>query len=146
VLSVPAMLPNVRLKLARRQTSCAQAKSYFDVPELLRKHFLAEVLVPSPIPPHLITFPDQKTPQPALTTPPLNLMNKPSTHYRGRCSRDSSPCECGISPIARLSPCRAPDGMIASPSASLDHRKYVFQGDVICECGETGCEIASLLR
>lgn len=46
-------------------------------------------------------------------------------------------------PIARLSPCRAPDGMIASPSASLVHRKYVFQGDVICECGETGCEIAT---
>jgi len=126
-----------------------QAKSYFDVPELLRKHFLAEVLVPSPRPPHLVTFPDQKTPQPALTTPPLNLMTTSSTNPQPTtvdvAPATPRPANVESPPIARLSPCRAPDGMIASPSASLVHRKYVFQGDVICECGETGCEIATRL-
>ena len=48
-----------------------------------------------------------------------------------------------LHPVDGNSPPRAPDGMIASPSASLVHRKYVFQGDVICECGETGCVIAT---
>ena len=37
-----------------------KAKSYFIVPELLRHHYQAEILVPSPLPPHLITFPIQK--------------------------------------------------------------------------------------
>jgi len=34
-----------------------RAKSCFNVPELLRHHYQAEILVPSPLPPHLITFP-----------------------------------------------------------------------------------------
>ena len=34
-----------------------KAKSCFAVPELLRHFYQAEVLVPSPLPPHLITFP-----------------------------------------------------------------------------------------
>ena len=42
--------------------------SYFAVPELLRKHFLAEVLVPSPIPPHLIIFPKHKNEPPPKPT------------------------------------------------------------------------------
>ena len=37
-----------------------KAKNYFAVPELLRHFYQAEVLVPSPLPPHLITFPTQK--------------------------------------------------------------------------------------
>ena len=38
-----------------------KAKSCFEVPELLRHFYQAEVLVPSPLPPHLIIFPTQKT-------------------------------------------------------------------------------------
>src|SRR5689334_22996662 len=34
-----------------------KAKSSFEVPELLRQ---AEILIPSPLPPHLISFPTQK--------------------------------------------------------------------------------------
>ena len=37
-----------------------KAKHCFAVPELLRHHYQAEVLVPSPLPPHLIVFPSQK--------------------------------------------------------------------------------------
>ena len=37
-----------------------KATSCFAVPELLRHFFQAEVLVPSPLPPHLIVFPSQK--------------------------------------------------------------------------------------
>ena len=122
-----------------------QAKSYFDVPELLRKHFLAEVLVPSPIPPHLISFPEIPL-QPAIN-PPLPLkMTSPTPSQPttvGVAPATPHPVDGKSPPIARFSPCRAPDGMIASPSASLVHRKYVFQGDVICECGETGCVIAT---
>ena len=39
-----------------------KAKSYFAVPELLRHYYQAEVLVPSPLPPHLITFPSNIKP------------------------------------------------------------------------------------
>lgn len=126
-----------------------QAKSYFDVPELLRKHFLAEVLVPSPIPPHLISFPDQIPLQPAINPPlPLKMTSPtpsptPQPTTVGVAPATPHPVDGKSPPIARFSPCRAPDGMIASPSASLVHRKYVFQGDVICECGETGCVIAT---
>jgi hypothetical protein len=34
-----------------------KAKSCFAVPELLRHYYQAEILIPSPLPPHLITFP-----------------------------------------------------------------------------------------
>ena len=37
-----------------------KATSCFAVPELLRHFFQAEVLVPSPLPPHLIVFPSRK--------------------------------------------------------------------------------------
>jgi hypothetical protein len=37
-----------------------KAKNCFAVPELLRHFYQAEILVPSPLPPHLITFPTQK--------------------------------------------------------------------------------------
>ena len=38
-----------------------QAKNMFAVPELLRKYYQAEVLVPSPVPPHLLSFPRVST-------------------------------------------------------------------------------------
>jgi len=37
------------------------AKNMFAVPELLRKYYQAEVLVPSPVPPHLLSFPRVST-------------------------------------------------------------------------------------
>ena len=37
-----------------------KAKSCFAIPELLRHFFQAEVLIPSPLPPHLIVFPSKK--------------------------------------------------------------------------------------
>ena len=36
-----------------------KAKKVFDVPEALQRFYQAEVLVPSPIPPHLIIFPSK---------------------------------------------------------------------------------------
>ena len=36
-----------------------KAKSSFEVPEL-RHNYQAEILIPSPLPPHLISFPTQK--------------------------------------------------------------------------------------
>ena len=38
-----------------------KAENAFAVPELLRHFYQAEVLVPSPLPPHLITLPNTKT-------------------------------------------------------------------------------------
>ena len=37
-----------------------KAKNYFDIPELLRHYYQAEVLVPSPLPAHLISFPSKR--------------------------------------------------------------------------------------
>ena len=37
-----------------------KAKNCFEVPQLLRHYYQAEILVPSPLPPHLISFPTQK--------------------------------------------------------------------------------------
>ena len=36
-----------------------KAKKVFDVPDTLQRFYQAEVLVPSPVPPHLIVFPKQ---------------------------------------------------------------------------------------
>ena len=48
----------------------AKADNVFKVPELLRRFYQAEVLVPSPLPPHLIIFPRRKNGKKADTSSP----------------------------------------------------------------------------
>jgi hypothetical protein len=52
----------------------AKAESMFSVPELVRPYYQAEVLVPSPLPPHLIVFPRQ--PKSKLRKEKSNLAEK----------------------------------------------------------------------
>jgi hypothetical protein len=128
--------------------------NHFAVPELLRHFYQAEVLVPSPIPPHLISIPRIKR---TLGKPKIAKAAKATTATSSTATKDCAPSSSppasmppiieeksmpsvNVSPVLKpsLSPAQRPLPP-ASPSM-LIHKKVMFAGELVCECGETGCE------
>ena len=128
-----------------------KAASQYGVRVALRRFYQAEVLVPSPIPPHLIEFPDDV---PGPPTAPLALHSAPMP-VPLPLPIPATPAPPAPSPQSektdlwwvnvnatyrRNNTVCAPEAICPLP---LTHELCLFGGEVLCKCGSTDCPLLS---